>query len=131
MIIKSLCFLCAFFAGYVSCAIGGEVIPDQDIVKINGISVYHGEAKKFLQEVSFRDTEASIANIDTDITIKNSDLMDEVEKLYNVCTSSVDREKEQDRDGEICIESSRALGVRVLLHVDKDKKLITKLVVHR
>ena len=124
---KFLCLLSMLFIGYISCAIGAEVIPDQDIVKINGINIYHDEAIKFLKYIKVHENPQVSYIDDVNINIENSDFMYLVRSLYSSC------EEELKNDEEICKKSSRKLGPRVVLKVDlnKDKKIITELAVIR
>ena len=134
---KLLCFLFTFFIGYVSCAVGAEIMPEEYIVTINGIKMHRSSAEKLFKNIKRSSSEDTIEVYDVkkgkntmvstvkkelDVTIKNN-LMTMVSELYQACLYNKNNKEE-------CEESCEK-KVCVYLCVDRNEELVTDLEVYR
>jgi hypothetical protein len=130
MIKKYLCLLCMLFV-FVSCPTKADEMHKQEVVKINGISMFESVANKIFTDARNKHIDifdAKNKNIkvekivrNTDAIINESQLMDKVTELYRKAISN------NDDDNIVCEKSE---GKKVVIYVEKNKKLIIDAIVN-
>lgn len=109
-----LCIACVF----IFCSIKADKVYEPTIVKINDILVYENVANEII-----RNTKAEIDIITKEanvITIKNSELLKEIIKLFNKAISN------KDDDNIVCVKSERN---KIVMYVKKKEKLIIGIII--
>ena len=82
---KLLSFLCITFI-FISSTINADIMHEPTIIKINDISFYQEAANRIIEDAKGKNILVTYDN-DKNLTINDSELLDEVIKLYNEAIS--------------------------------------------
>jgi hypothetical protein len=131
-------FMCLLLVTYVSCAFGGDVMPEEYIVKINGIEMRDSVAKKIFQYTKRSSGDVVVVHDAKDKNIKVSEVTENmdvviegsfmtlVHKLYQDCLQHTGVTEYKNK---VCTPLHTYIEgrVRVSLCTDKDINQISSL----